>query len=70
MYECEELAKDHGFDKATFDLCGPFGRKKAKWLDAYFGMFCLEGDKGFMTVKSVMPYGVWAENFDSDGASA
>jgi hypothetical protein len=25
--------------------------KKCKWLDAYFGMFIIEGNNGFLTVK-------------------
>lgn len=64
MAECEELAKEQGYDKATFDLCGPFGKKKATWLDAYFGFFVLEGQTGFSTSKQAAEYGLWAENFN------
>lgn len=52
ILQCQELAKDVGFDSATFDLCGPSGCLKAKWLDAYFGFFQIEGQEGFMTVQS------------------
>lgn len=48
----QELAKDIGFNSATFNLCGPKGKIPCKWLDAYFGMFCTEDDPDhFMMVK-------------------
>lgn len=48
ILQCQELAKDIGFDKTTFDLVGPNGRLKCKWLDAYFGFFQIEGEEGFV----------------------
>lgn len=54
--QCEELAKDIGFDKATFDIVGPLGRIKCKWLDAYYGMFEMIDPKeeGFVLTSQVM----------------
>lgn len=61
--QCEELAKDVGFNSATFDLVGPKGRFKAKWLDAYMGLFELEGQKGFIRAKDLMfATDLWCEN--------
>jgi hypothetical protein len=53
ILQCQELAKDVGYDSATFDLVGPNGVLKAKWLDAYFGLFEIqgEGSDGFLTVQ-------------------
>lgn len=63
IHQCQELAKDVGFDKATFYLCGPKDRIKAKWLDAYFGLFQVDGDKGFVSVQQFQ-YNpdVWCED--------
>ena len=49
--QCQELAKEFGYDSATFELVGPKGRLKTKWLDAYFGFFQIEGQDGFNTVS-------------------
>ena len=58
ILQCEELAKEIGFDKMTFDLVGPKGKMKCKWIDAYFGMFQIiepgkESD-GFIMSKQLM----------------
>lgn len=63
IYRCEALAKRDGFDSATFDLVGPGGRMKCKWLDAYFGFFRVTGEDGFMSVNDV-PSNLWCENFE------
>lgn len=61
--QCQELAKDVGYDKATFDLVGPKGRKPCKWLDAYMGMFQIDGDKGFVMVHQLQFVSdLWCEN--------
>ena len=57
ILQCEELAKEIGFDKMVFDLVGPNGSLKCKWLDAYFGMFMIiepgkESD-GFVMSKDI-----------------
>jgi hypothetical protein len=51
VLQCQQAAKDIGFDKATFTLVGPRGELKAKWLDAYMGLFEIEGQEGFLMVK-------------------
>ena len=70
ILQCKEMAKDIGFDSTTFDLCGPIGRKKAKWLDAYFGIFEIEGVDGFL-MASQFQYSpdVWCENVMTANAS-
>lgn len=63
IIQCEAIAKDIGFDCATFDLCGPKGRMKAKWLDAYMGMFEIEGQAGFILTRQVQfAENLWCEN--------
>lgn len=63
IHQCQELAKDIGYDHATFDLCGPKGRTPCKWLDAYLGLFIVDGAEGFNTV-SQFEYApdIWCEN--------
>lgn len=67
IVECEDRATDEGFDTVTFDIVGDGGRLKAKWLDAYMGLFQVEGKKGFIRTSeakvqfSVM--GLHCENF-------
>ena len=40
-----EYAKDNGFDSLEFEFTNLLGEtKKCKWLDAYFGMFQIEGN--------------------------
>jgi hypothetical protein len=61
--QCQRLAEKIGFDKATFDLCGPKGKLKAKWLDAYMGIFQIAGQEGFvMTRQFEFQPDVWCEN--------
>ena len=63
IQQCQSMAQDVGFDSATFDLCGPKGRLKAKWLDAYFGMFQIEGNENFVMAKQFeFAPDVWCEN--------
>lgn len=63
ILQCQEAAKELGFDRATFDLCGPKGRVKAKWLDAYFGFFQIDGSEGFiMASQFQFAPDVWCEN--------
>lgn len=53
IHQCQDLAKKVGFDKTTFDLVGPKGRLPAKWIDAYFGFFEVEGQEGFLSVAQI-----------------
>lgn len=39
ILQCQELAKKIGFNTTTFDLVGPTGKLKCKWIDAYYGIF-------------------------------
>lgn len=66
IYDCMEAAKDNDlYDSGVFDLVGPQGRKKARWLDAYFGMFMLDGSDSFLLVRDVAHMNVWCENLRS-----
>lgn len=61
--QCQGLAKKMGFDGATFDLCGPKGKLPCKWLDAYMGLFIIDGAEGFNTVGQFeFRSDVWCEN--------
>lgn len=51
ILQCQDLAKNAGFDSMPFELHGPKGMKKAKWLDAYMGLFEIEGLEGFVHIK-------------------
>ena len=56
IYQCEEKAKDIGFDKAKFVAFFPAGPKKCKWLDAYMGLLEVDADGlrgSFLTTKQV-----------------
>ena len=60
--QCESLAQDLG-EGATFDLCGPKGKKPCKWLDAYMGLFQIEGEEGFMMTSQIQfASNLWCEN--------
>ena len=63
IHQCEALAKEIGFDGATFDICGPRGCRKAKWLDAHFGFFEIEGQQGYVrTEQLAFTQGLWCQN--------
>lgn len=53
ILQCQNLAKDIGYDSATFDLVGPKGRFECSWLDAYFGLFSIKGRNGVVAVSSL-----------------
>lgn len=56
LYQCEAYAKDHGFDSVKFVALFPAGPKKCQWLDAYFGMFKIEGmEDGFVMTRTIDP---------------
>lgn len=52
ILQCQKMAEDVGFDSATFDLVGPKATLKCKWLDAYMGMFTIEGREGSFCMVS------------------
>jgi hypothetical protein len=63
IHQCQDLAQKLDYDGATFELCGPKGKKKATWLDAHFGLFQIEGSEGFMSVDQVaFAQNLWCEN--------
>lgn len=65
IQQCQRLAEDLGHDKMTFDLVGPKGRIRCKWLDAYFGMFQQVGkDEGKFMMASELEFmdGIHCEN--------
>lgn len=52
--DCEEYAKDHGFDSLEFKMAFPNGSvKSCKWLDAYLGIFTIVGVEGFVTTQQM-----------------
>jgi len=56
LYQCQEKAKDIGFDKARFFAAFPAGLFECKWIDAYMGLFTIDVDgvrDGFVTVKQI-----------------
>ena len=68
LIECEKLAQEQGYDTATFDLCGPSGRKKCKWEDAYIGVLKVDGDIVLVDnhfYKLVNDLRLWCENFQT-----
>jgi hypothetical protein len=71
ILQCQKLAEDVGYNSTTFDLCGPTEKLKAKWLDAYFGFFEIEGQEGFLMVSQFQfSPNVWCENLRIDNDSA
>lgn len=56
IYQCQNKAKDIGFDKAKFLASFPAGVKQCRWVDAYFGFFQIDADglrDGFVTVDQI-----------------
>jgi hypothetical protein len=54
LYDCQQLAKTEGFDFSTFTAIFPSGPKKCTWLDAYFGLFQVDGLEGFLRVDDIV----------------
>ena len=63
--DCARKAEDIGFESATFDLCGPNGKVKAKWLDSYMGLFQIQGTSGYNTVRQFENFDIWCENLEA-----
>jgi len=56
LYQCQEKAKDIGFDKAKFMAIFPVGAVECQWLDAYMGLFKIDMEgmrDGFVMVKQI-----------------
>jgi len=49
--ELKEYAEVHGFDSLKFQFTNLRGEIiKCQWLDAYLGLFRIDGEDGFITV--------------------
>ncbi len=54
LHECQKWAEKNDFDNAEFYADFPVGKKKCRWLDAYFGMFEIPGiTDGFVMVNQI-----------------
>lgn len=54
LYQAQRHAEDNGHDSEEFTAFFPTGPRRCKWLDAYFGMFTIEGfDDGFVMVRQI-----------------
>jgi hypothetical protein len=56
LYQCQEKAKDIGYDKAQFFAEFPNGTFLCTWKDAYFGFFKIENagmDDSFVMTKQI-----------------
>lgn len=61
IYQLQKLAKNNGFDSMKFvgkPLVHSFKEFKAKWLDAYLGLFEIEGQSGFTTIDTFTNSGI------------
>jgi hypothetical protein len=67
IHQCETRAQKEGFDTATFDLCGPAGKKSCKWQDAYMSLVEIEGTLVLVNSQmySLPVDRLWCENFNS-----
>lgn len=56
IYQCEERAKEIGYDNAKFVAFFPAGPKQCRWLDAYMGLLVIDEDGlrgGFVTTRDI-----------------
>ncbi len=56
LYQCQEKAKDVGFDSSEFYAMFPCGPVRCKWIDAYMGFLkiYMKGmNDGFLMVKDI-----------------
>lgn len=51
LKECEEYAIKNGFDSIKFRTEFPNGDFLCQWLDAYMGLFKVDGLNGFLMTK-------------------
>ena len=49
----QKHAEEHAFDSQKFTADFPTGRRECRFLDAYFGMFKVEGVDGFVMVSDI-----------------
>lgn len=64
ILQCQDLAKDIGYNNLYFDLCGINGKIPCRWLDAFYGMFLTEDqEKGtFCNIEDIKYEPLWCEN--------
>jgi len=62
MAQCQALTKELGLGEGRFNLCGPKGKLKAKWLDVHMGFFETEGQEGFLMMRDFLHTDIWCEN--------
>lgn len=53
LYQCEEKAKAVGYDSMKFLAIFPNGPRECQWLDAYMGLFKIDGLDGFVTTRQI-----------------
>lgn len=55
LYQCQKHAEKNGFNTVKFKAFFPIGVKECVWLDAYFGLFKIDGvtDNSFVTVDQI-----------------
>lgn len=53
LHQEQRRAKSAGFDKAKFLALFPSGPRQCTWLDAYMGLFRIDGLEGFVAVNSI-----------------
>ena len=56
LYQCEERAKEIGYNKAQFVAMFPAGPMQCRWLDAYMGLLVIDADglrDGFVTTREM-----------------
>lgn len=71
IHACERRAiQDDAADCATFDLVGPGGRMRVKWLDADMGIMQADGESGFWMTRDVADkcneFGLHIENYQAN----
>lgn len=55
LHQCQNKAKDIGFNSSVFEASFPAGKYTCAWVDAYFGFFSIDvpGRDGIVTVTEV-----------------
>lgn len=61
--QCARKAQDaNAHDSAEFEIVGPNGRMKARWLDSYMGILIGDGQEGFWMARDLEDMGLHCEN--------
>ena len=62
LVQCRNKAQELGYDSMTFDLCGSKGKRKAQWVDAFMGVFMVEGELGVFFEREYRHLDMWCDN--------